>query len=57
MLAVQPFLACKMCGLVCNIRERLEGETMTVLPSWIAFIWMPENQRHGAKTPADLRQC
>ena len=56
MLAVQSFPVCKMCGLVCNIRGRSEGEMTTVLLSWIAFIWMPENQRDGAKTSADFRQ-
>lgn len=56
MLAVQHFLVCKMCGLVCNIRRRSEGEMMAVLPSWIAFLWMLENQRRGSKTSADFRQ-
>lgn len=52
MLAVQPFSFCQMCGLVCDFRGRSEEKAPILLPSWIAFIWMPENQRSGAKTSA-----
>jgi len=57
MLAVQHFSICRMCGLVCKIRGRPKGDTTSVLPRWIAFLWMPEDRRDGAKTSADFRQC
>lgn len=56
MLAVQLFPICQMCGLVCNFRGRSEEKAPIVLPNWIAFIWMPENLRNGAKTSAGFRK-